>query len=181
MVTIFRRSNGILYLEFLQYGKKVQRSIKLQDTPSNRAFLKREVIPPLVQKILMGEFDKEKPKNFKYYSDIYLQDKQYLKDIKRLKHRLEHINTYFESMQIDKIYRGNINDFVRELLQTKTPKTVRNYLSSLRGVFDIALDKQAIKINPALDIHLPSHKPQQVEPFTPIEVNVLIQNATGGL
>ena len=40
MVRMFRRSNGKLYLEYEAYGKTVQKSTRLLDTPKNRALIK---------------------------------------------------------------------------------------------------------------------------------------------
>ncbi|MEA2027696.1 MAG: tyrosine-type recombinase/integrase [Campylobacterota bacterium] len=177
MVTLFKRSNGILYLEFIQYGKKVQRSTKLEDTPTNRAFIKREIIPPLKQKILMGDFDKEKPKEFSYYSSIYIDEKKHLKTIKKITKHIDNINNFFGDKQIDKISRGDIKEYLSNMMKSNTPKTARNYLSNIRGVFHVAYDAEVIKTNPTLDIQLPTHQVQVVEPFTPNEVKILLLNA----
>jgi len=181
MVTLFKRSNGILYLEFIQYGKKVQRSTKLEDTPTNRAFIKREIIPPLKQKILSGEFDKEKPKEFGFYSGIYSKEKEHLKSYHKILTYLKSIDAYFGDTTIDKINRGHVKDYLALLLQSMTPKTAKNYLISLRGVFYVAFDREAIKLNPTLDIKLPKHQPKEIEPFTPVEVKKLLDTARGDI
>lgn len=41
MVKMFRRGNGKLYIEYEAYGKTVQKSTRLQDTPQNRALVKK--------------------------------------------------------------------------------------------------------------------------------------------
>ena len=76
---MFRRSNGVLYVEYEAYGKIVQKSTRLKDTLQNRALVKKEVIPILEGKILRGDLLKEKPKEFQFYSDLYLKEKMYLK------------------------------------------------------------------------------------------------------
>ena len=81
MVKMFRRSNGKLYLEYEAYGKTVQKSTRLLDTPKNRTLIKKEVIPVLHGKILRGELLQEKPKTFSYYSEIYLSDKIAFKNV----------------------------------------------------------------------------------------------------
>ena len=63
------------------------------------------------------------------------------------------------------------------MLIARTSKTVRNYLTSIRGVIDLAIDKEVIKNNVAHNLKLPSHKPKEIEPFTPSEVRQLLEHA----
>lgn len=177
MVKMFRRSNGKLYLEYEAYGKTVQKSTRLEDTPQNRTLVKKEVIPALQRKIISGEFNQEKPKTFSYYSEIYLSDKTHLKTYKKVKKYVESVNAFLGDITIDVLRKSDIKDWAREMLIARTSKTVRNYLTSIRGVIDIAIDKEVIKHNVAHNLKLPSHKPKEVEPFTPVEVRMLLDNA----
>ena len=177
MVKMFRRGNGKLYLEYEAYGKTVQKSTRLQDTPQNRALVKKEVIPALQRKIISGELHQEQPKTFSYYSEIYLSDKTHLKTYKKVKKYVESVDVILGDIQIDLLRKSDIKDWAREMLIARTSKTVRNYLTSIRGVIDIAIDKEVIKHNVAHNLKLPSHKPKEVEPFTPSEVRMLLDNA----
>ena len=174
---MFKRSNGKLYLEYEAYGKTVQKSTRLLDTRKNRALIKKEVIPVLQSKILRGELLKEKPKTFSYYSEIYLSDKTHLKTYEKVKKYVESVNVALGGIQIDLLRKSDIKDWAREMLIARTSKTVRNYLTSIRGVIDIAIDKEIIKHNVAYNIKLPTHKPKEVEPFTPREVRQLLSHA----
>jgi len=177
MVRMFRRSNGKLYLEYEAYGKIVQKSTRLDDTPKNRNLIKKEVIPALERKILKGDFQKDKPKKFSYYADIYLRDKKHLKSYDRLQKHIKIINDTFGDMYIDEINRSHIKSWINFKLKELTPKTVRNYLSSISGVMLVAMDYEAIKDNVVKDIKLPQHHAKEVEPFTQIEVQKLLDNA----
>jgi len=177
MVKMFRRSNGKLYLEYEAYGKIVQKSTRLDDTPQNRALVKKEVIPALQRKILRGELSKEKPKKFSYYSELFLRGKTHLKTYKRVQMHVASINAFFGDMYIDQIKRADIKDWINDMLFTRSPKTVRNYMSSVRGVIDIAIDKEHITHNVAHNIKLPPHTPAEVEPFTEEEVKLVINSA----
>lgn len=179
MVRMFRRSNGKLYLEYEAYGKTVQKSTRLLDTKPNRALVKKEVIPALQGKILRGELLQEKPKTFSYYSEIYLSDKKHLKTYKKVKKYVEVINEVLGDIRIDQLKKSDIKDWAREMLLGRTSKTVRNYLTSIRGVIDIAIDREVIKNNLAHNLKLPSHKPKEVEPFSPSEVRKLLEHANG--
>ena len=177
MVKMFRRGNGKLYIEYEAYGKTVQKSTRLQDTPQNRALVKKEVIPALQGKILRGELNQEKPKTFSYYSEIYLSDKTHLKTYKKVQKYVESVNAVLGDIQIDLLKKSDIKDWAREMLIARTSKTVRNYLTTVRGIIDIAIDKEVIKHNVAHNLKLPSHKPQEIEPFTPSEVQKLLSHA----
>jgi len=174
---MFRRSNGKLYLEYEAYGKTVQKSTRLEDTPQNRALVKKEVIPALQGKILRGELSQEKPKTFSYYSEIYLSDKTHLKTYKRVVMHVASINAVLGDIQIDEIRRSDIKDWVRDMLFARSPKTVRNYLTSVRGVIDIAIDKEVVNHNMAYNLKLPAHTPKEVEPFSEKDVRLLFTKA----
>jgi len=178
MVKMFRRANGKLYLEYEAYGKIVQKSTRLEDTPKNRTLLKKEVIPALQAKIIAGEFEKEKPRNFSHYSEIYLKSKQHLKDYSKKEQHVADINKFFGEIQIDKITRGDVKDWVQMRLDMgNSPKTVKNYLVSVRGILHEAIDREAITQNVAQNIKMPSHKPNEIEPFTGAEVKLLLKQA----
>jgi integrase len=177
MVRMFRRGNGRLYVEYKLDGRTVQKSTGLLDTPQNRTLVKKEVIPALERKLLLGEVHRSKPKKFQHYADVFLSDKSHLKTYDQMKSIIKVLNERFGDMSIHKITRGDVKDFVRDRLKVNTPKTLGNYLTPLRGVFDLAIDDEIIKDNPCNNIKLPSHKAKEVEPFTPKQVQMLLDNA----
>jgi len=177
MIRVFKRSNGRLYLEYKAYGKTVQKSTKLLDTPKNRLIVEKEIIPPLQLSILRGDFNGDKPREFSYYSFIYLDRKRNLKSYKRLQKHISVINEYFGDMLISKIRRSDIKNWINMKLDELSSKTIKNYLSSIRGVFLIAIDLEVISENIVKDIELPKHYIKTVEPFSINEVNLLLSNA----
>lgn len=178
MVKMFKRGNGRLYLEYKLNGKTVQKSTGLPDTPKNRALVKKEVIPALQRKLLLGEVNQSKPKEFQYYAGIFLDDKRHLKTFDQMQSIVTVLNDRFGSMIICKITRGDIKSFVRDRLEINTPKTVNNYLTPLRGIFDLAIDDEIIRDNPCHNIKLPSHQTKEIEPFTPAQVQKLLDTAS---
>ncbi|MCF6207253.1 MAG: site-specific integrase, partial [Sulfurovum sp.] len=162
-------------------GKTVQKSTGLPDTPQNRTLVKREVIPALHRKILLGEVGKEKPKTFEYYSQLYLRDKKHLKSYPQIVNKVALINQTFGSMPITRIKRSDIKNWVNNRLEVNSPKTVKEYLVDIRGVFNIAIDHDHIKENVAKNIDLPTHQKEAIEPFTPQEVNQILAKANDWL
>ena len=177
MVKMFKRGNGKLYLEYTVNGKTVQKSTRLPDTPQNRALVKKEVIPALQRKIIIGDISKGKPKEFKHYSKIFLRDKEHLKSFNGICKKIDVINECFGSTKIDLINRSIVKDWVHARLKVNSPKTVKDYMTELRGVFNTAIDAEDIKDNPADNIALPKHTKQQIEPFSSGDVSLLLNQA----
>lgn len=178
MVKMFCRANGKLYLEYPACGKSIQKSTRLNDTPQNRALIKKEIIPALEAKIISGEFEKEKPKTFSYYSEVYLKSKQHLKDYCKKEQHVADVNKFFGDMRIDKITRGDVKDWVQLRLDSgNSPKTVKNYLVNIRGIIYEGIDREVVTQNVATNIKMPSHKPKEVEPFSGKEVQALLSEA----
>jgi len=179
MVKMFKRNNGKLYIEYVVDGKTIQKSTRLKDTPQNRALVKKEVIPTLERKIIMNEVSISKPKDFQYYAKILLTEKEHLKSYDQICKIVNVINITFSDKRIDQINRGMIKAWVTERLKINSPKTVKDYLTQVRGVFNVAIDLEIIKDNIAENIPLPKHSKQEIEPFSSEEVATLLKEANG--
>lgn len=181
MISFFNRK-GKLYVQFVANGKKYQRSTKLDDTPKNRAFCKKEVIPKLQAKILNGEFNQKQKKlnYFEDYSTLYLKSKNNLKTYHELSNIVNNqLLPVFKNQKIQHIKRSDVKRFADEKLNHITPKRVSRLLQVLSAIFDIAVDYEDIAINPSKNIKLPKHQKKTEEPFTQQEVNTLLNNADG--
>jgi len=175
---MFKRSNGKLYLEYMAYGKTVQKSTRLLDTRKNRTLIKKEVIPVLQAKILAGEFEKDKPQSFTYYSKLYLREKEHLKSYPQIVSKVNKLNDYFKDIDsIVKLKRQHIKIWVQDRLEINSSKTVREYLTGIKGVLNVAIDLEHIKDNVANNIKLPPHQKKVIEPFSQEEVLKLLNNA----
>lgn len=181
VVNLFKRSNGILYVEYEVDFKRVQKSTRLLDTPQNRALIQKEVIPALQRKIARGELSKYKPKSFQYYSELYVRSKSKLKGFERVKKHVDYANRTFGTILITHITRGVVKEWIQGELERISSKTLQNYLAAVRGVLDVAVDHEVISKNVAMGIKLPTHIKKEVEPFTPLQVHTLLANATGWL
>jgi len=181
MVNVFKRANGILYVQYSVNGKIIQKSTRLKDTKANRLLIKKEVIPALQRKIILGDINGIKAKDLKHYAKIYLKDKEHLKTHAQAVKIVKVITDYFGNVKIDQITRGTVKEFMRDRLKVLAPKTAYNYLTPLRGMCDIAIDEEVIKYNPCFSIQLPKHTKKSVEPFTSIQVQKILGNASGWL
>ncbi|MCH9741479.1 MAG: tyrosine-type recombinase/integrase [Epsilonproteobacteria bacterium] len=181
MVGVFKRGK-ILYIQYKVNGKQVQKSTRLSDTKQNRKLIEDEVIPVLKVKLFNSDFDNKKPKLFNEYSKFYLEDKKYHKTIKSITSKVKSINEYFGNKRIDTIRKHDVKLWVQEQdKKGNTPKTIRNYLSVLRGVIDVAIDEEIITHNVATNIKLSTHEVEEIEPFTELEVRLLLSKSNGFL
>jgi len=181
MVNVFKRANGILYVQYSINGKNIQKSTRLKDTKANRLLIKKEVIPALERKIILGDINGIKAKDLKHYAKIYLKDKEHLKTYNQATKIVKVITDYFGSIKVDQLNRGMVKEFMRKRLEILSPKTAYNYLTPLRGICDIAIDEEVIKYNPCTNIKLPKHTKKSVEPFTSAQVKQILDNSTGWL
>jgi len=180
MVSIFNRNNK-LYIQYIAYGKTKQKSTRLEDTPENRKFIEKEIIPALERKILNGDFDGEKPQKFSFYSQKYLRKKQSKKTYKKMCMFVDVLNETFGDMTVNKIRVSHVDDWVALKLASNSPKTVRNYLSTMSGILKEAIHAEVISKNIATGIELPIHIAKETKPFTSGEVRQLLHGARGNL
>jgi len=184
MISFFNRK-GKLYVQFTANGKKFQRSTKLDDTPKNRAFIQKEVVPKLQIKIVMGEFGNQdnKVNLFKFYANKYKASKENLKTYPAIRGMVDNkLLDVFGNMKINAIKRADIKEFTDTLLhqQGLSSKRTRMILNVLIAIIDIAIDYEHLTINPADNIKLPKHIPSRImQPFTNDEVRTLLSKAQG--
>jgi len=185
MVSIYRRGRRL----YLQYpiapgsGKRIQRSTGLEDTPANRKMLKSRVIPALEAQIASGELlrqaeEKRRPRDFGHYADRYLEAKEHLKTYWEINRQVKRIREYFDG-DVTEITRGDVRDYAAHLLHTLTPKTARKYLNVLMGILEAARDYEAISVNPATGIALPTHHEDERDPFSAAEVDLILSETDG--
>lgn len=169
--------NGNLYVRFIVENKEVTRSLKLKDTQANRRLAKKDILPKLRQKIISGEY-KKVAKNVSYYSKKYLKIKEKLKSYKDISERVTIIEKTFGNRKIDSITRLDIKEWLISFDIKNISK--KNYLSTLKGIFEVALDDEAIKTNIVGTIKLEGgFERVEVDPFSPKEVEKLLNSTTG--
>jgi len=179
MITFFNRK-GRLYVQFEVDGKRYQRSLKMEDTPANRKLATSKIIPKLQLKILSGEFGKEKKeaKKFEHYAQLYLKSKDSVKTYSELSAMVENqLVSRFGKRTIDSISRGEIKAWIDKKLDDVSVPRVSRLLQVLGAIFDIAVDYEHIKTNPARGHKLPKHSKKTEEPFSPQQVKKLLENA----
>lgn len=175
MANSFVRGNK-LWIDYYVDGIRHRKATGLDDTKENRTLVKKTIIPKLMTMIATGEIHQNKPKTFGYYFDIFLKlkdgNKAYFKKI----HQWNKVNERFKDVDINRITRLDVKRYILDLPIKSVSKGA--YKHALKEIFELALDDETIKNNPAVNIKLPADGTNKVDYFTKEEVNLLISNAT---
>lgn len=172
-----KKGSSKLYLRYSLHGKRIEKSTGKDDTPANRRFLKNEVIPKLEAKIALGLIDK-KSELFKVYAAEWMESKKDNKSFYQKKFVYDLVIEYFGDKRVSDITRLDVKRYLTTLDIKENSK--RGYLSTIKGVLDLALDDEAIDKNVAVGIPLKSSKPQP-KPFSEDEVRMILDRADGML
>ena len=176
-VTVYNKA-GYLYLNFMLDGKRKQKALKMKDTPANRKIVAKEIIPQIQAKIATGDYgiQKEAKKKFKFYSDIFLDEKEKTQRsfLNKLPFYLK-ITKFFNNYNVQDITRLDIKQYLATLNIQNSTKS--KYLSVIRQILDLAIDDQEITTNPAVGIILPKEiKNTKIDYFTKDEVSILLND-----
>lgn len=87
----------------------------------------------------------------------------------------------FGDMPLDKILTTHIQAWQNELLKIRSPKTVKEYRSTLNMVFEYALNDELIRKNPLKTVKAPKLIKKKVEFFNKEEREILLKNTEGQL
>ena len=178
MAKIFVRGPK-LWIDYRANGKRVRRSTGLDDTPANRRTLEKEVIPALMARIKLGQLSPKQSRLFKDYAAEFLRMKEREKSYTMKLPTRRKIIAHFGGMRVDEITRLDIKRYLMDLPIKSSSK--RLYLSTIRGILDLALDDDVIDRNPADGIRLPKEPKPEAKPFSPQEVEAILSRADGML
>lgn len=176
---IKKTGSNRLYVDYMIGKKRVQKSTGLIDTAENRRTIEKEFIPKLEAKIRLGVLSSKQTKKFRDYADEYMKMKEDEKsyDMKRST-RLKVIE-YFGDKKVDEITRLDVKRYLSTLMIKELSK--RLYLSTIKGVLDVALDDEAVNSNIAVGIQFKRTEKVEVKPFSNEEVQIIIESAEGAL
>jgi len=91
---------------------------------------------------------------------------------------LDRIRPTFSGMKVGSIDRPTVRRFVTEMRRSGyAPKTVKNTVSVLKGIFDLAVEARALPENPATRMRLGAQRRHEPLFLTPEQVNALVDAA----
>lgn len=163
--------DGYLYVSFLKNDKKIEKNTFLKDNRENRLRLENEIIPEL---ILTFNITVEN------FAKTYLKYKIHLKTYQEIKKRVEKfIIPQFGKYKVTDLKVYILKDWISKMSEDKSFKTIRKYVTDLKGILDVAIEYQLIDKNPFDIIKIPKHTKEETEPFSPKEVELILKNSSG--
>lgn len=182
MVKLIKR-NGKLYAEYHQDGKRVRKSLKLDDTRNNVAYAYRTIIPQIEKKLLAGIND-EKP--FSFFTDKVLKDAQ-SKQAKNTYRVYEaaiimFFNFFDKDVLVDKIRIRDIEEYI-EWLDGKglSSATINAYITPISKSFVVAMRREYIDRNPVQYAQKPTIVCKKKIPLTVLQQQNMLNRANGYL
>jgi integrase len=118
--------------------------------------------------------------SFQYYTDIYIDIKK--NELKQSSYEkyLNIVNLrilpYFKHMDIEDIKVSTVRVWFNKFA-SRSPKTRRDYLTVLRGIFQEAYYDEVISKNPVDFIRVPPLQKAKVLPFEKSEINLILEKA----
>lgn len=174
-----RTRKGKLYVDYYVEGKRLRRSTGLADNAANRKLVKDRIIPQIQAKILLGEYGKKISKPLKEYAMSYLHECEALASYDSKAKMVQVIIKELGSRKIDRVTRADVKRFVNSF--SDRPHIAKKYLTMLKGIFMVAIDEEVIVNNPANNVKPPKALKPKVDPFSPEEVQALMEASTGML
>lgn len=157
-------SKGKVFLATFTINKKKYRKIVGYEhdefkTNAKIAFLKKEEIKDKIQ----NNTYIKKELTFKQLWELYIQHLKNSKSItattfihKNTAYNC-HFRNKFDNLMIKNIQTIHIQNFSNELLKTKAPKTVENYLADLSALFKFAIKYKITTNNPVIFVDKPKY------------------------
>ncbi|WP_345984786.1 tyrosine-type recombinase/integrase [Sulfurimonas sp. HSL-1656] len=179
--------NGKLWITFYHQSKRYRRSLGLDDNKANRALATNKILPEIIYKLNSGMFfDKETtiPTVSEYALTSFALHEHHRKASTKYDYTTSlrlHIAPRLGKKRLDRIKPSDIALWQNELLQTLTPRRVRNVRAVLNTFFEDAIRDEIIDKNPVSKVKLPKIEKVDVTPFTMDETKRIIENAEGDL
>lgn len=175
-------NNNYLYLSFYQNGTRYRKPLGLKNTQKNKEKAERD-LPDLILAIQTGKVSLntiKSEKTFEYYTLIFLKTKQKeLKESTYYKYNLlsQKFIAKFGKKEVKSIKVSEIKNYINSL--EVSPKSIREYLIVMKGIFDEAFYDEEIKDNPIKYIKKPKLNRVEINPLFKDEVNLILDNTSG--
>lgn len=168
-----------LYLEYVEFGKRVRKSTGLKDTKANIAYIHRNIIPEVERKMKLG-VNAGQTYKISYFLEMVMQKTKAENKINTTmvyKSAVKSFISILGDRDVDTYTIGEIEKFARRL----SPKTARTYLAPVSLAFALAVKYEIIPRNPCSFVDMPKIKPKKREAFDKDSVKSLLAHAKGEL
>lgn len=187
-VKLYSRPNKdgkkVLYVDYTEEsGRRVRKSLNLQESKANIAYVKRNIIPEIERKIKYGvEFREYKMSEF---TDIVLKKAKENKKINTFVTYEKAVNKFYSIMgdvNIEKIFVKNIENYVNSLKkECLSSATINLYLVPIKMAFKEAMRLEIIDKNPVPLADKPIVKNKEKKVFNLLQMHKILEKEEGEL
>lgn len=171
-----------LWVEFYHQGKRIRKSLKLENTKANRKMAETTTIPKMMLQYHNGKFfntvatvDVAMKKSLKIHEGSRAKSTQ--TDYEAA-YRL-HIQPVFGDKKIDKIKPTDITAWQNNLLKKVSPARVRAVRAVLSVMFQDAMKDEILDKSPLSLVSVPKLKKTIITPFSVSEMASIVNEAKG--
>jgi len=165
--------------------KKAEFSTKVMKSEKTLHYMKSKFLPTWLSKNRENlSIQEQKSKMFDYYASLFIEDYKKWHDYKIVKYRFNRILKDFKSLEITKITKLQVKQWLLSLKDSQTNKDItRNtrikYLRVFHGIFELALDNNVIPKNFTFEIKFDKERRDltRVKPFEANEVHILLERS----
>ncbi len=180
----FFEKNGYIYIDFVDNGKRVRKSLNLEYNQKNLKSVEKNKERVLSNFLNVKQQQKKASLNFHTFglevlrlSSFNRQKRtqgDYISKFERL------ISPYFENYQIDEILATHIDAWQQELLKNNSTTTVKRCKTLLKLIFDKAIANQYIQVNPVPFTFKFNVLHKHQEPYSLKEMQKILLNVSDG-
>ena len=173
-----------LWVNYTLNGKRFRKSLKLEDTKSNRLLAERKILPQMQLKLVSGEFfknstiptlDEFAKKSFEMHSS---SRKQATMNDYQSAYNL-HISPILGDYAINAFKASLLQTWQNDLLKKLSPRRVKNIRAVLSGIFQDAYKDEILDKNPLSLVPTPKLSKVDISPFSISEIFEILEKAEG--
>jgi len=181
-----KKGTEYLFADFIDNnGKRQRKSLKLENTPENKKRAVNVIIPKLTLALNKGEFFKNKLPTVHEF--VLKSINMHKSDRSENTHKdylgifNNHIKEDLGSKRIDEVKPSDIRQWQNDLIEIKklSPSRVKTCRKVLNTMFNDAIDDNLVEKSPLSRVSSPTIIAPEIQPFTPEEAIMIINNAQG--
>lgn len=172
-----------LYVDYMENGKRLRKSLNLLDTKANIAYVYREIIPEIERKLKYGlRFEWYK---FTEFTNIVLQNAKETQKINTFKAYDCAVKKFYSIMgdvDVSKVRAKDIEQYILVLKKLGLSSAAINlYLVPIKLAFNEAMRLDIIDKNPVSITRRPTIKNEEKKVFNLMQMHNLLSKAEGEL
>ena len=164
-------------------GKRQRKSLKLPNTKANMKLAKNKIVPALLYKLENNEFiEKSVPILDEYKIKSFEMNKSHRRDTTINDYEIsyrKHIAPILGKKKIDKIKASDLELWQTEVIETVSPRRLKNIRAVLSGILNDAYRDELIDKNPLTLVRTIKADKVSITPFSIDEISMILNNSTG--